>query len=136
VKNFIFATGFTAASVTDGEYTMARLIRILQNACGVQRTGESLITEKAKVYLGTSDHCPQTRVEEIVVSMLSTKQQIPLSELAEQLAEALYRDELRNGGWVADLGLLGSGAFVADALHEINTGDGRLWNVVGSDGSQ
>jgi hypothetical protein len=62
------------------------------------------------------------------------KEQIPLSELAEQLAESLYRDELRHGGWAVDLGLLGSNVFVADALQELQAGDGGLWTIIESDG--
>jgi hypothetical protein len=62
--------------------------------------------------------------------MLSDKDQIPLSELAEQLAESLYRDELRYGGWAVDVGLLGSSVFVADALQELQAGDGDLWKIV------
>ncbi len=64
------------------------------------------------------------RVERTAAAMLSDKEQIPLSELAEQLAESLYRDELRHGGWAVDVGLLGPNVFIADALQELRSGGG------------
>jgi hypothetical protein len=88
------------------------------------------------VRLGNLNRSPRTQVERIAAALLSNKRQIPLSELAEQLAESLYRDELRHGGWAVDLGLLGSSVFVADALQELQAGDGDLWKIVDSDENQ
>ena len=116
---------------------MAGLIkRILKDAFMAQPNSDSSITAKTKVCLAVFQRHPQTRVEEIAVAMLVREEQVPLNELAALLAENLYRDELRNGGWVADLGLLGSSVFVADALHEINAGDRGLWNIVRSEGGR
>ena len=69
------------------------------------------------------------RVERMAAAMLSDKEQIPLSELAEQLAESLYRDELRHGGWAVDVGLLGPNVFIADALQELQSGGGDLGKI-------
>jgi hypothetical protein len=52
------------------------------------------------------------------------------------LAESLYRHELRYGGWAVDVGLLGSSVFVADALQELQAGDGDLWKIVETDEEQ
>ena len=68
-------------------------------------------------------------VERIAAAMLSDKEQIPSSELAEQLAESLYRDELRHGGWAVDVGMLGPNVFIADALQDLQSGDGDLGKI-------
>jgi hypothetical protein len=111
---------------------MAGVMRLIANAFGAKRESKSAMTNR-KVRLNNSNRSPQTRVEQIAAAMLSDKDLIPLSELAEQLAESLYRDELRYGGWAVDVGLLGSGMFVADALQELRAGDGDLWKIVEAD---
>jgi hypothetical protein len=97
-------------------------------AFGPKREGKSSVINSS-VRLTHSNRSPQTRVEHIAAAMLSHKDQIPLSELVEQLAETLYRDELRYGGWAVDVGLVGSSVFVADALQELRAGDGDLWKI-------
>jgi hypothetical protein len=89
-----------------------------------------------KVRFGNVNRPPRTQAKRIAAAMLTYNQQIPLSEVAEQLAESLYRDELRHGGWAVDIGLLGSSVFVADALQQLQTGDGDLWKIVDSDEDQ
>jgi hypothetical protein len=116
---------------------MAGLIKqILKGALATRPNSVSSVSAKPGVSLAPFHRPARTRVEQIAVAVLVREEEVPLSELAALLAEALYRDELRNGGWAADLGLLGSGVFLADALHEIKAGDGCLWNIVRSDGGQ
>jgi hypothetical protein len=69
------------------------------------------------------------RVEPMAAAMLSDKEQIPLGELAEQLAESLYRDELRHGRWAVDVGLLRPNVFIADVLQELQSGGGDLGKI-------
>ena len=114
---------------------MAGVMRLIANAFGAKRENKSAMTNR-NVRLTNSHRSPQTRVELIAAAMLSDKDLIPLSELAEQLAESLYRDELRYGGWAVDVGLLGSSMFVADALQELRAGDGDLWKIVEADEEQ
>ena len=114
---------------------MAGVIRLIANAFGAKRQSKSAMSNR-KVRRTNSNRSPQTRVEQVAAAMLSHKDQIPLSELAEQLAESLYRDELRYGGWAVDVGLLGSSVFIADALQELQAGDGDLWKIVKSDEEQ
>ena len=89
-----------------------------------------------KVGLSRLNSSARTPVDGIAAAMLSRNQQIPLCELAAQLAESLYRDELRHGGWVVDIGLLGSSVSVAVALQQLQTGDGDLWKIADSDEDQ
>jgi hypothetical protein len=89
-----------------------------------------------KVGLSRLYSSARTPVDGIAAAMLSRNQQIPLCEFAAQLAERLYRDELRHGGWVVDIGLLGSSVSVDVALQQLQTGDGDLWKIVDSDEDQ
>jgi hypothetical protein len=72
-------------------------------------------------------------VDSIAVSSLPEREQMPVSELAEHLAEKLYRDELRHGGWAVDLGLLGPNVFVAEALQALRVCNGDVRKIDGSD---
>ena len=45
------------------------------------------------------------------------------------MGEFLYRKELRDGGWLLDLGLFGSGLFVADAKRELRAGRDVIWEI-------
>ena len=114
---------------------MAGVMRLISKAFGAKREDQSSMTNR-KVRLTNANRSPQTRVEQIAAAILSDKDHIPLIELAEQLAERLYRDELRYGGWAVDVGLLGSSAFVADVLQELQAGDGDLWRIVEVDEEQ
>ena len=111
---------------------MAGVMRLIANALGAKPEAKSTMPNR-KVRLTSSNRAPQTRVEQIAAAMLSDKDSVCLSELAEQLAETLYRDELRYGGWAIDVGLLGSSMFVADTLQELSAGDGDLWKIVEAD---
>ena len=70
-----------------------------------------------------------TAAESVVVEALSHAEEMPLETLVALVAEALYHEELRGGAWVMDLGLLGSGLFVAEARRTLQAGDGELWDI-------
>jgi hypothetical protein len=114
---------------------MAGVMELISKIFRGKRQGGPSMTNR-KVRLSNLKRSPRTQVERIAAAMLSHNQQIPLSELAEQLAESLYRDELRHGGWAVDVGLLGSSVFVADILQQLQAGDGDLWKIVDSDEDQ
>jgi len=71
----------------------------------------------------------ETDAESIVVNLLARAGEIPLEVLLAHLAEALYEQEVRGGARVMDLGLLGSGLFVAEARRTLEAGDGELWQI-------
>lgn len=81
------------------------------------------------VRLVESARRPETRVEQLAVSALAAKGAIPLDTLAERVASELYREELRNGAGVLDLGLFGSRFFTRDVVRELKAGDGILWEI-------
>ncbi len=72
---------------------------------------------------------PLTPVERLVVATLKRKGAISLDRLVEQVAFDLYREELRAGGWILDLGVFGSAPFVSDAARELEAGHGILWEI-------
>jgi hypothetical protein len=131
----IVATSVTATS-NFREHKMAGLMKRILKPFRWQSDGVAPMSISSKVCLASMDRFPQTRVEQIAVEMLIDKEQIPLSDLAEQLAEKLYRDELRHGGWAVDLGLLGSNMFFMEVLHELHNGNGGLWKIIESDGER
>jgi hypothetical protein len=65
----------------------------------------------------------------LVVATLKRKGAISLDRLVEQVAFDLYREELRAGGWILDLGVFGSAPFVSDAARELEAGHGILWEI-------
>ena len=114
---------------------MAGVMALISTMFLGKRQSESSMTNR-QVRLSRLNRSARTPLEGIAAAMLSRNQQIPLGELAEQLAESLYRDELRHGGWAVDVGLLGSSVFVADVLQQLQAGDGDLWKIVDSDDDQ
>lgn len=105
---------------------MAGVVKLISQAFGPEPYRESSPTGSRNVRLVDSNCSAETRAGQITLARLSGKEEVPLRELAERLAEKLYRDELRHGGWAVDLGLLGPKVFSGAALHEIEAGNGVL----------
>jgi hypothetical protein len=61
------------------------------------------------------------------VRLLTTDSALTVNAVAHGLAWELYLDELCNGGWVADIGLLGAVPFRADAVRGLEATRGILW---------
>lgn len=72
---------------------------------------------------------PVTPVEQLAVSVLTSKGAMPLHTLAGQVAAELYRQELRKGAQVLDIGLFGSRLFLRDVINEIEARNGTLWRI-------
>jgi hypothetical protein len=66
--------------------------------------------------------------ETFVVTLLAAQSELPYREVVSRLAELLYRNELRAGGWSVDIGLFGSSLFVPEARRALEAGKGELWN--------
>jgi hypothetical protein len=92
-----------------------------------RRRGSS--SENAIVRVVQGSRQPETRVEQLAVSLLASKGAIALDMLAERVASELYREELRNGASVLDIGLFGSRFFTRDVVRELKAGDGILWEI-------
>jgi hypothetical protein len=131
----MLARTFLKATSGKRRRTMAGVMELISKIFRGKRQGESSMTNR-KIRFDNVNRPPRTQAERIAAAMLTDNQQIHLSELAEQLAERLYRDELRHGGWAVDFGLLGPNVFVADALRLLRAGDRDLWKIIASDEDQ
>jgi len=72
---------------------------------------------------------PATAIEKVVVDTLSQQRALTFETAVASVAESLYRDELRAGGWMIDLGLFGNRWFLDDARRLLWAGDGELWQI-------
>jgi hypothetical protein len=70
---------------------------------------------------------PETTEERLIVETLANTGRLAVDALVAAVADALYREELVEGGNDADLSLLGASVFIPDVLHALEAGDGRLW---------
>jgi hypothetical protein len=70
-----------------------------------------------------------TAAEIVVVELLSHAEEMPLETVVALVAEDLYHEELRAGAWAVDVGLFGSGLFVAEARRTLKAGEGELWDI-------
>jgi hypothetical protein len=93
---------------------------------------KSSLTDKSNniiVRLEQGSREPVTPVEQLTVSVLSSKGTMSLRTLAERVASELYHQELRNGAQVLDIGLFGSRLFLPDVISEIEARNGTLWRI-------
>ena len=81
--------------------------------------------------LGDQGRSPGTPFEQLVVAALQRHGAMPFRALAVEVARDLYLDELRQGAWATDIGLLGDGLFVPEVAREVEAGNGRLWWIEG-----
>jgi hypothetical protein len=72
---------------------------------------------------------PETVIEQRLASRLKESGPVSLSALVTGVAADLYSDELRTGAGVLDIGLFGSRLFNGEVVHELETGNGILWEI-------
>lgn len=72
---------------------------------------------------------PTTQMERRVLAALSHESRLALDVLVDRVAADLYRDELKRGGWVADIGFIGSALFRADVRRALDAATGMLWTI-------
>ena len=84
----------------------------------------------SRVQILDNSTSPATRVERATVRVLKETRETPLETLVERVADELYREELRNGAWLVDLGLFGSRLFVPDVLRSLKAYNGSLWQII------
>ena len=100
------------------------LLGMLPRKSSFMGRGDSII-----VPLAQGSRQPATPAEQLAVSILASTGAMPLHTLAERVASELYRQELRKGAGVLDIGLFGSRLFKDDVVREIESADGILWEV-------
>jgi hypothetical protein len=86
-------------------------------------------TEQTVTRLETPLRSPSTPMERRVLGALEHQRQLALDVLVDRVAADLYRDELRRGGWVADIGFMGSALFRADVQRALDGATGALWTI-------
>lgn len=86
--------------------------------------------------LEAGQRSPLTAVERLAVSALRHEGAMPLLLLAERVAQDLYRDALRHGAWVLDIGLFGRDIFVPDVVRELEAASGVLWEIESVEGAR
>jgi hypothetical protein len=94
-------------------------------ACDVTRAGDG---SAVRLLTAPARH-PQTQIERLLVDTLAVKGPMSRSALVSLAALALYREELANGGSLADLGFFGERLFVGDVTRALEAGRGVLWAV-------
>lgn len=67
-----------------------------------------------------------TPVERLAVRALERDGVLPYPTLVLRVADDLYREELRRGGWNSDIGVWGSRLFVPEVERELGTSAGLL----------
>lgn len=72
---------------------------------------------------------PRSPAEDHAFTAVRRAGAVPFSVLVQDVADRLYRDERRRGGWVLDLGLLGAAFFTGPVAREIRLGHGELWHI-------
>jgi hypothetical protein len=78
---------------------------------------------------------PHSLAERSALAALNRRGPLPFGTLLQCVARDLYLDELRRGGWVADIGVLGPTLFASDAAREIEAAAGALWEIEPSPGA-
>lgn len=62
---------------------------------------------------------PANDYEKLLLKLAGNHKQVSFHWLEERLAEALYREELRQGAWVGDIGVLGPAGFRNEAYQKL-----------------
>ena len=76
-------------------------------------------------------HFPSTPISRRLFSALGEAGPTRLENLVKAVADELYREELRNGASVLDIGLFGSRLFRDEVIRELHAGDGMFWEIKG-----
>jgi len=71
----------------------------------------------------------RTDIERLVCWLLETEEPCIVSEMVQRIANEMYYDELKHGGWVADIGIFGPSLFRRDALAVVDAMKDRCLSV-------
>ncbi len=96
---------------------------------GRQTLQESVLPESMVKLIAPPSRLPLSPAEGFTVELLRQYGSAPLPFVVDQVALKFYLDEIRNGAWALDLGLLGPGMFVRQVLQDLEAGDGILWHI-------
>jgi hypothetical protein len=102
----------------------------MRRALGARRQENDLPPDRREVsLLPGASAAPEALEHRLIVDTLGRHGQLRIGALVELVATAVYRDTLRGGGSVADLGVFGPRVFVPDVLNALEAGNGSLWTI-------
>ncbi len=109
---------------------LRRLARFIRTAVAIAaQRARSLSPDPRVRLLEPPRRSPLTLAEHLALLTLLRRSQMPLSSLVTRVAEELYRDAVRHGGWAADIGVVSSALFLPDAMRAVEDADGVLWTM-------
>jgi hypothetical protein len=99
---------------------------------GGRRADRDVATEAGSALVRLLDsprRTPQTPIQQAVVAVLKEAGSSSLAVLVKRVSGELYRDELRKGAAVLDIGLFGDRLFNRDVVEELRAGNGIFWEI-------
>ena len=117
--------------MTKLEATGWRIRQLFPGVLGGRRTDPEVATDagSALVRLLDSSPSPQTPIQRALMAALKEAGSVSLEALVKRVTAELYREELRKGAAVLDIGLFGDRLFNRDVVHEVRAGNGIFWEI-------
>jgi hypothetical protein len=109
-----------------------RIKQLFPGVLGGRRTDRDVAMEAGSAVvqlLDSSGRTPQTPIQQALVAALKEAGSSSLAVLVKRVSGELYRDELRNGAAVLDIGLFGDRLFNRDVVEELRAGNGIFWEI-------
>ncbi len=91
-----------------------------------------MLSRKATVRLKDARQA-RTDLERLVCRIVQSEEPRTVSEIVERIAQEMYDDTLKHGGWAADIGLFRPPLFEGDALALLESMKSRCLSVEGGD---
>ena len=109
-----------------------RIKQLFPGVLGGRRTDRDVAMEAGSALVQLLDspgRTPQTPIQQALVAALKEAGSSSLAVLVKRVSGELYRDELRRGAAVLDIGLFGDRLFNRDVVEELRTGNGIFWEI-------
>ena len=108
-----------------------RIRQLFPGVLGRRRADPEVATDagSALVRLLDSSPSPQTPIQRALMAALKEAGSISLEALVKRVAGELYREELRKGAAILDIGLFGNRLFNRDVVQEVRAGNGIFWEI-------
>ena len=109
-----------------------RIKQLFQGVLGGRRTDRDVVMEAGSAVVQLLDapgRTPQTPIQQALVAALKEAGSSSLAVLVKRVSGELYRDELRKGAAVLDIGLFGDRLFNRDVVEALRAGNGTFWEI-------
>ena len=115
--------------MTKPEATGWRIRQLLPGVLGGTDPEGAADAGSALVRLLDSSSPPQTPIQRALMAALKEAGGVSLEALVKRVTAELYREELRQGAAVLDIGLFGDRLFNRDVVQEVRAGNGIFWEI-------